>query len=190
MTIFDRSWYGRVLVERVEGFASPAEWQRAFAEINQFEDQLIDHGVVLVKYWIHVTKDEQLRRFEERQASAVKRWKISGEDWRNREKWDAYEQAVSEMIERTSTRDAPWTLIEGNDKQYARVAVLRAACERLRKQLWDLGRGRAAGLKTGGSTGRFRSRMTPVNRASACWGSSGCGRTSATAPVCLRETPA
>jgi polyphosphate kinase 2 (PPK2 family) len=108
---------------------------RAYAEINQFEDQLIAHGIVLVKYWIHVTKDEQLRRFKEREASAVKRWKIGHEDWRNRDRWHAYEQAVNEMVERTSTHEAPWTLIAGNDKQYARVAVLRAACERLRKAL-------------------------------------------------------
>jgi polyphosphate:AMP phosphotransferase len=135
ITIFDRSWYGRVLVERVETLAAPAEWQRAYAEINQFEDQLIDHGTVLVKYWIHVTKDEQLRRFRARQASAVKRWKITAEDWRNRQRWDAYEQAVNEMIERTSTHDAPWTLIAGNDKAYARIAVLRTACDRLRQAL-------------------------------------------------------
>jgi polyphosphate:AMP phosphotransferase len=135
VTIFDRSWYGRVLVERVEGFATPPEWRRAYGEINQFEDQLTDHGIVLVKYWIHVSKDEQLRRFKARESSPVKRWKISGEDWRNRAKWNAYEQAVSEMVERTSTHNAPWTLIAGNDKHYARIAVLRTVCERLRKAL-------------------------------------------------------
>jgi polyphosphate:AMP phosphotransferase len=134
-TIFDRSWYGRVLVERVEGFATPAEWRRAYAEINQFEDQLVDHGIVLVKYWIHITQDEQLRRFKARQSSAVKRWKIGEDDWRNRAKWHAYEQAVTEMVERTSTRQAPWKLVEGNDKHYARIAVLRTACESLRKAL-------------------------------------------------------
>jgi polyphosphate:AMP phosphotransferase len=134
-TIFDRSWYGRVLVERVEGFATSAEWKRAYGEINLFEDQLTDHGIVLVKYWIHITRDEQLRRFKAREASAVKRWKIGGEDWRNRAKWPAYEEAVNEMVERTSTHEAPWTLIAGNDKQYARVAVLRTACERLRRKL-------------------------------------------------------
>ncbi len=131
-TIFDRSWYGRVLVERVEGFAAPAEWMRAYAEINQFEDQLLAHGIVLVKYWIHITQDEQLRRFKARQGSPFKSWKITDEDWRNRTKWDAYDQAVNEMVERTSTSHAPWTLVEGNDKYYARVKVLKTACERLR----------------------------------------------------------
>jgi polyphosphate kinase 2 (PPK2 family) len=135
ITIFDRSWYGRVLVERVEGLTPAAEWRRAYAEINALEDQLIAHGMVLVKYWIHVTKDEQLRRFKTRAASPVKRWKITAEDWRNRGNWDAYEQAVNEMVERTSTHEAPWTLIPGNDKYYARVEVLRAACERLRQAL-------------------------------------------------------
>ncbi len=116
VTIFDRSWYGRVLVERVEEFATPDEWLRAYAEINQFEDQLVDHGIVLLKYWIHITKDEQLRRFKARQQSRLKNWKMSDEDWRNRRNWRAYEQAVNDMIERTSTRYAPWTLVEGNDK--------------------------------------------------------------------------
>jgi AMP-polyphosphate phosphotransferase len=132
VTIFDRSWYGRVLVERVEAFATPAEWRRAYAEINQFEDQLLGHGIVLVKYWIHITKDEQLRRFKGREQSDVKRWKITAEDWRNRAKWHAYEEAVSEMVARTSTRQAPWTLVEGNDKHYARIRVLQTVCERLK----------------------------------------------------------
>ena len=135
VTLFDRSWYGRVLVERVEGFATPDEWLRAYAEINQFEDQLIDHGIVLLKYWIHITREEQLRRFKARQQSRLKNWKISGDDWRNRKKWDAYEQAVNDMVERTSTRQAPWTLVEGNDKYYARIMVLRTACDRLREAL-------------------------------------------------------
>jgi polyphosphate:AMP phosphotransferase len=135
VTIFDRSWYGRVLVERVEGFATPNEWRRAYAEINQFEDQLLDHGIVLLKYWIHITEDEQLRRFKARQRSRLKQWKISAEDWRNRKKWDGYERAVNDMVERTSTRQAPWTLVEGNDKYYARIAVLRTACDRLRGAL-------------------------------------------------------
>jgi polyphosphate kinase 2 (PPK2 family) len=133
VTIFDRSWYGRVLVERVESLATPAEWLRAYAEINQFEDQLVTHGIVLVKYWIHITKDEQLRRFKAREQSDVKRWKITADDWRNREKWQAYEQAVNDMVERTSTRHAPWTLIEGNDKYYARIRILQTVCERLRR---------------------------------------------------------
>jgi polyphosphate:AMP phosphotransferase len=133
VTIFDRSWYGRVLVERVESLATPAEWLRAYAEINQFEDQLATHGIVLVKYWIHITKDEQLRRFKAREQSDVKRWKITADDWRTREKWQAYEQAVNDMVERTSTRHAPWTLIEGNDKYYARIRILQTVCERLRR---------------------------------------------------------
>ena len=135
VTIFDRSWYGRVLVERVEGFATPAEWMRGYAEINEFEDQLLAHGIVLVKYWIHITEDEQLRRFKARQTSVFKSWKITDEDWRNRTKWDAYDQAVNEMVERTSTSHAPWTLVEGNDKYFARIKVLKTACERLRAAL-------------------------------------------------------
>ncbi len=129
--IFDRSWYGRVLVERVEGFAREREWMRAYAEINQFETQLARHGIVLLKYWLHVTRDEQLRRFKERQGTPHKQWKLTDEDWRNRDKWPAYEAAVNDMIERTSTRDAPWTLVEANDKAHARIKVLETACERL-----------------------------------------------------------
>jgi AMP-polyphosphate phosphotransferase len=131
LTIFDRSWYGRVLVERVEGFATEREWMRAYAEINQFESQLIEHGIVLVKYWMHITQDEQLRRFKEREATPHKQWKLTDEDWRNRERWGAYELAVNDMIERTSTGDAPWTLVEANDKYYARVKVLKTVCDRL-----------------------------------------------------------
>ena len=133
VTVFDRSWYGRVLVERVEGFAFPSEWMRAYGEINQFEDQLLDHGILLVKFWLHISRDEQLRRFKERQRSTFKSWKITEEDWRNRKKWDAYEQAVNEMVERTSTRRAPWTLVEANDKYYARIKVLQTVCDRLQK---------------------------------------------------------
>ena len=135
VTIFDRSWYGRVLVERVEGFATEREWMRAYAEINQFENQLIHHGIVVVKYWLHVTKDEQLRRFKERESTPHKVWKLTDEDWRNRTKWDAYEAAVNDMIERTSTRDSPWTLVESNDKNYARVKVLKTAARALEKAL-------------------------------------------------------
>jgi polyphosphate:AMP phosphotransferase len=131
VTIFDRSWYGRVLVERVEGFASDEEWRRAYAEINAFERQLVDHGIVLVKFWLHISKDEQLRRFEERQNTPFKRWKITDEDWRNREKWSQYDIAVHDMVERTSTHIAPWVLVEGNDKRFARVKVLRSVCEKL-----------------------------------------------------------
>jgi polyphosphate:AMP phosphotransferase len=131
LTIFDRSWYGRVLVERVEGFATLPEWTRAYAEINQFEEQLVEHGIVLVKYWLHVTRDAQLRRFKERERSPYKRWKLTADDWRNRKKRDQYALAVNEMVERTSTRAAPWTLVEADDKYYARIKVLETTCDRL-----------------------------------------------------------
>jgi polyphosphate kinase 2 (PPK2 family) len=115
-------------VERVEGFATEQEWRRAYSEINEFEEQLVEHGTVLVKYWVHITRDEQLRRFKERQKAQYKRWKLTDEDWRNREKWADYERAVNDMVERTSTRLAPWTLVEGNDKCSARLKVLKTAC--------------------------------------------------------------
>jgi len=134
-TLYDRSWYGRVLVERVEGFAREAEWRRAYAEINDFEDQLVSHGVVLMKFWLHITADEQLARFKEREKIPYKRWKLTDEDWRNREKWDDYEQAVNEMVERTSTANAQWTLVEGNDKRFARIKVLKTFCDRLEEAL-------------------------------------------------------
>jgi len=135
LTIFDRSWYGRVLVERVEGFASESEWRRAYAEINDFEGQLVEHGIVLAKFWLHVTQEEQLRRFKERERVHYKRWKITAEDWRNREKWDDYETAVNEMVERTSTRIAPWTLVEANEKHFARIKVLKTVGDRLKAAL-------------------------------------------------------
>ena len=124
IAIFDRTWYGRVLVERVEGFAAESEWKRAYKEINSFERQLRDFGVILVKFWIHISRDEQLRRFEERKSIGYKAWKLTEEDWRNREKWAAYEEAVEQMLVKTSTATAPWTLIEGNDKYWARTRVL------------------------------------------------------------------
>ena len=123
--IFDRSWYGRVLVERVEGFATPLEWQRAYQEINEFESQIAESGSAIIKYWFHVSKDEQMRRFRERQADSDKHWKITDEDWRNRKKWDQYWVATSDMLEKTSTEYAPWTIIEGDDKAHARVKALR-----------------------------------------------------------------
>ena len=131
LTIFDRSWYGRVLVERVEGFASENEWKRAYTEIGEFEDQLVEHGIVLMKYWVHITQEEQLRRFKEREKAKYKQWKLTDEDWRNRAKWPDYERAVNEMIERTSTRAAPWTVVEGNDKYFARLKVLKTLCDSL-----------------------------------------------------------
>jgi AMP-polyphosphate phosphotransferase len=135
VTIFDRSWYGRVLVERVEGFATEQEWRRAYSEIGEFEEQLAEHGIVLIKYWVHVTQDEQLRRFKAREKARYKRWKLTDEDWRNRAKWADYERAVNEMVQRTSTRASPWTLIEGNDKYFARLKVLKTACDALKAAL-------------------------------------------------------
>ena len=135
ITLFDRSLYGRVLVERVEALASEDEWRRAYAEIDTFEQHLTEHGIILVKYWLHITKDEQLRRFEERQTVPYKRWKLTDEDWRNRDKWDAYEVAVNDMIERTSTSAAPWTLVPANSKRYARLQVLETLCRRLKSAI-------------------------------------------------------
>ena len=128
--IFDRTWYGRVLVERIEGFATPGEWGRAYREINEFEQELTDYGAILFKFWMHISNEEQLQRFEARQNTPEKQWKITDEDWRNREKWDAYWEAVSDMIERTSTVQAPWTIVEGNNKLHARAKTLAVTCER------------------------------------------------------------
>jgi polyphosphate:AMP phosphotransferase len=124
IAIFDRSWYGRVMVERVERYATDAEWKRAFREINDMEEQLVNFGAVLVKFWLHIDKDEQLRRFQEREKIPHKRWKITDADWRNREKWDCYLDAVNEMLYRTSTEHAPWTIVESNCKLHARVKTL------------------------------------------------------------------
>jgi polyphosphate:AMP phosphotransferase len=135
MTIYDRSWYGRVLVERVEALATPDEWLRAYAEINDFEAQLVAHGIVLTKFWLHISKDEQLRRFRAREESPFKHHKITQEDYRNRDKWVLYEQAVNDMIERTSTEYAPWVLVEANDKRYARIKILQVLCDRLEAAL-------------------------------------------------------
>lgn len=129
LCIFDRSWYGRVLVERVEGFCSEYDWMRAYSEINDFEEQLIANKTVLVKFWLEITKEEQLKRFKEREKTSFKRFKITAEDWRNRKKWDAYHVAVCDMVDRTSTSIAPWTLVEANDKYHARIKVLRTLCK-------------------------------------------------------------
>ena len=135
MTIFDRSWYGRVLVERVEGFAAPEAWARSYAEINAFERQLTDHGVVLLKFWIHISKKEQLKRFRERETVPWKQHKITPDDWRNREKMPAYREAVEEMVARCDPPEAPWTLVAGNDKRFARVQIVRTIVERLEAAL-------------------------------------------------------
>jgi polyphosphate:AMP phosphotransferase len=135
VAIFDRSWYGRVLVERVEGFCAAADWLRAFAEINDFEHELVQAGAVVIKFWLQISEEEQLRRFKEREQIEFKRFKLTEEDWRNREKWDAYHEAVCDIVDRTSTGLAPWTLVEANDKSYARVKVLRTICEHLQAAL-------------------------------------------------------
>ncbi len=133
--IFDRSWYGRVLVERVEGFAAEDEWRRAYREINAFERQLTGHGMILVKLWFHISRDEQLRRFEARRTTPHKTWKLTDEDWRNREKWDQYEEAVQDMLRKTSTLTAPWYVIEGNDKLWARIRTQEILIETLTQAL-------------------------------------------------------
>ena len=132
---FDRSWYGRVLVERVEGFAAEAGWLRAYSEINDFERSMARHDMVVLKFWLAISKDEQFRRFKQRERISFKRFKITAEDWRNRKKWGAYEQAVCDMVDRTSTSVAPWTLVEANNKYYARLKVLRTVCDALESAL-------------------------------------------------------
>ena len=134
-TLFDRSWYGRVLVERVEGFATPQEWKRAYSEINQFEKQLVDHGVIVMKFWLHISADEQEIRFRAREEAPHKQHKLTEDDWRNRSRWHDYELAVDQMVSHTSTRHAPWTLVAGNDKRYARVQILETFCSTLEKAL-------------------------------------------------------
>ncbi|MFG1478905.1 polyphosphate:AMP phosphotransferase [Xanthobacter sp. V4C-4] len=135
IAIFDRSWYGRVLVERVEGLVTPEQWGRAYGEINDFEAQLADSGAVVVKFWLAISQEEQMRRFAERESIPYKRFKLTPEDWRNREKWPLYEAAITEMVDRTSTRVAPWTLVEAEDKRFARVKVLRTVADRLEAAL-------------------------------------------------------
>ena len=138
IAIFDRTWYGRVMVERIEGFCSEAEWRRAYQEINEMESHMANAGAVVLKFWLHIDKDEQERRFRERQANPAKQWKITVEDGRNREKWDQYEEAVNEMLIRTSTTYAPWIVVEGNDKRYARVKVLQTVVDALEKKVKEV----------------------------------------------------
>ncbi|RKQ92594.1 polyphosphate kinase 2 (PPK2 family) [Solirubrobacter pauli] len=135
MAVLDRSWYGRVLVERVEGFATKAEWKRAYREINDFERALCDDGMILVKFWLHVSPEEQLKRFKAREKDPLKSWKLTDEDWRNREKRPQYEAAIDEMVRRTSTDYAPWELIPGESKRYARAEVLRRVIAAVEKRL-------------------------------------------------------
>ena len=135
IALFDRSWYGRVLVERVEGFCSEADWRRAYGEINDFESDMTEAGAIVIKFWLAIDKDEQERRFKAREETGYKRYKITDEDWRNREKWDEYASAVCDMVDLTSTSIAPWTLVEANNKYHARVKVLKTICRRLEESL-------------------------------------------------------
>ena len=131
--IFDRTWYGRVMVERLEGFCSEDDWKRAYNEMNEFERQLTDWGAVVIKFWIHIDQDTQLARFTDRQNTPEKQWKLTEEDWRNREKWPQYEEAIDEMLQKTSTENAPWYIIESNDKKYARIKALKIVIKALEK---------------------------------------------------------
>lgn len=133
--IFDRSWYGRVLVERIEGYCSEESWQRAYGEINEFEAELSAHGILVVKFWLQISKEEQLRRFREREQVAFKNFKITADDWRNRKRWSDYQHAVCDMVDRTSTAIAPWTLVEANNKLHARIKVLTTLVERIEQAL-------------------------------------------------------
>ena len=135
ITIFDRTWYGRVMVERLEGFCTEDEWKRAYQEMNEFEKELSDWGAIIFKFWVQIDKDEQLRRFTDRQNTPEKQWKITDEDWRNREKWDVYEVAVNEMLQKTSTEFAPWYIIQSQDKKYARIQSMNILINRIRKEL-------------------------------------------------------
>jgi AMP-polyphosphate phosphotransferase len=135
IAIFDRSWYGRVLVERVEGYCGEVSWKRAYSEINQFERQLIDYGTIILKFWMHISREEQLRRFKEREHIAYKSWKLTEEDWRNRGRWEDYEPAVEDMLLKTSTHRAPWTVVESNDKPFARIKVMKTTVNKLRQEL-------------------------------------------------------
>lgn len=135
LSIFDRSWYGRVLVERVEGFATPKEWKQAYQEINDFEKTLVDNGTIIIKAFMMITKEEQLRRFKKRQAEPLKHWKINEEDWRNRRKWKPHNEAAADMFQKTSTKIAPWTIIPANYKWYARIKFAQTVCETIAREL-------------------------------------------------------
>ncbi|MBQ6649634.1 MAG: hypothetical protein IJM67_00090, partial [Atopobiaceae bacterium] len=135
--IFDRTWYGRVMVERLEGLCSENDWQRAFNEMNEFEKELADWGAVIIKFWVQIDKETQLERFTDRQNTPEKQWKITEEDWRNREKWDLYEEAVDEMLRKTNTTFAPWHVLESNDKKYARIKALQIVVDALERACAD-----------------------------------------------------
>ena len=131
VTVYDRSWYGRVLVERIEGFCTAPEWRRAYAELNEFESQLTDHGTIVLKFWLHLSKAEQLRRFRQREDTAYKRHKINAEDWRNRRQWEAYEICVGDMLALTDRPNAPWQLIPADNKRFARLEILKSSCKQI-----------------------------------------------------------
>lgn len=135
VAIFDRTWYGRVMVERLEGFCTENDWKRAYNEINEFENLLVDWGAIVIKFWVQIDKDTQLERFTLRQNTPEKQWKITEEDWRNREKWDLYQDAIEEMMEKTNTKSAPWHILESNDKKYARIKALEILIEEIRKKI-------------------------------------------------------
>jgi len=139
VAFFDRSWYGRVLVERVEGFASEDEWRRGYDEIVELERSLAAEGMVIIKFWVHVSDEEQLSRFQRREVKPLKRWKLTDEDWRNREKRGAYAEAIEEMFERTSTKAAPWTIVPGDSKKFARVFVIEHVIERIEAGMREYG---------------------------------------------------
>jgi len=144
LAIFDRSWYGRVLVERVEGLATQAEWRRAYREINEFENQLADAGAVIAKFWLHISQEEQIQRFENRKENPYKRYKLTDEDWRNRDKWPLYHEAVDEMLLRTSTTYAPWTVVPANSKRYARIMTIETLAEAMKQEFKLAEKARAA----------------------------------------------
>jgi AMP-polyphosphate phosphotransferase len=152
MAVFDRSWYGRVLVERVEGFAEREQWLRAYDEINSFERTLTDEGMILIKLWMHISDAEQLKRFERRERNPLKSWKLTDEDWRNREKRDAYAEAVEDMVARTDQPYAPWDLIEGDSKRYARVSVLKTVIARIEDGMRRVGMEPPAPIDEGGDS--------------------------------------
>ena len=139
MAVLDRSWYGRVLVERVEGFASEEQWRRAYGEIADFENSLAAEGMILVKFWMHLSTEEQLRRFRAREGDPLKQWKLTDEDWRNREKWDEYAAAAEDMLEKTSSPASPWVVVEAENKRWARVRVLEATVEHIERGLRERG---------------------------------------------------
>lgn len=139
IAIYDRSWYGRVLVERVENLCNTQEWKRAYREINEFEEILSNYGTIIIKFWVHIDKEEQLQRFEAREKTPHKQWKITSEDWRNREKWDLYLDAADEMLQKTSTSWAPWTIVESNDKYYSRIKIFHTVIDRIENELKERG---------------------------------------------------